>query len=52
MRVWVVPYVYDGGLQGVVVFDTEEKAQEFADYLHKRYDKRNLDMFIQHIKVL
>ena len=53
MKVWVVPYAYEGFLQGVEVFDDKEKekAQQFADEIHRKYEDREVDFFIQHKEV-
>ena len=51
-KVYVVPYAWDGSLQGVEVFDDYEKAKEFVSELEKEHTKEErLDLFIRCVKV-
>lgn len=56
MKVWVVPYAYEEvgvgimALQGVEVFDSQEKAERFTEELEKEHLKR-LDLFIREVEV-
>ncbi|MBA7517304.1 hypothetical protein ES705_09357 [subsurface metagenome] len=47
-KVWVVPYAWNGSLQGVEVFDDYEKAKGFVDELKVEHSKEErLDFFIR-----
>ena len=55
MKVWVVPYVYGGGLIRVEVFGSYEKAKFFVEDLKREhgFDKKRegFDFFIREKEV-
>ena len=51
-KVWVVPFVYKGLLEGVRVFREEADALKFIRELRKDYDEPSkLELFYQHLEV-
>ena len=37
MKVWIVRYAYEGGLMGLEVFDSYEKAKIFLEMIKKEH---------------
>lgn len=52
MKVFVVPYAYDGTIQGVEIFFEEGEASQFADKINKKYKDRGIDLFIMRKEIL